>query len=83
MNGGNQWQLPINFSAILPWFRAEDRKQSVAGHRDRKVSVLFSLRQSDFRNFNKLQLHLGNLLELFVGDLISLHLYLHSYMFLN
>ena len=42
----------------------------------RKVSVLFLSRQSDLRNFNKLHLHLGNFLELFLGgiDLITLTL---------
>ena len=56
--------------------RENHRKQSVAGQRDRKVSVLFSSRQSDLRNFNKLHLHLANFLELFFGgiDLITLTL---------
>ena len=59
-----------------PDFGPKTRKQSVAGQRDRKVSVLFSSRQSDLRNFHKLHLHLGNFLELFFGgiDLITLTL---------
>ena len=59
-----------------PDFGPKTRKQSVAGQRDRKVSVLFSSRQSDLRNFHKLHLHLGNFLELFFGgiDLIILTL---------
>ena len=61
---------------FLADFRPKTRKQSVAGQRDRKVSVLFSSRQSDLRNFSKLHLHLGNFLELFLGgiDLITLTL---------
>ena len=65
-----------HFSAIFPDFGPKTRKQSVAGQQDRKVRVLFSSRQSDLRNFNKLHLHPGNLLELFFWgiDLITLTL---------
>ena len=64
------------FRPFSPDFGPKTRKQSVAGQRDSKVSVLFSSRQSDLRNFNKLHLHLGNFLELFLGgiDLITLTL---------
>ena len=44
-------EAAIHFSAISPDFGPKTRKQSVAGQRDRKVSVLFSSRQSDLRNF--------------------------------
>ena len=64
------------FGHFPPDFGPKTRKQSVAGQRDRKVSVFFSSRQSDLRNFNKLHLHLGNFLELFFWgiDLITLTL---------
>ena len=57
-----------------PDFGPKTRKQSVAGQWDRKVSVLFSSRQSGLRNVNKLHLRLGIFLELFFGgiDLITL-----------
>ena len=65
-----------HFLAISPNFGPKTRKQSVAGQRDRKVSVLFLSRQSDLRKFNKLHLHPGNFFELFFWgiDLITLTL---------
>ena len=65
-----------HFLAIFPRFQAETRNQSVAGQRDRKVSVIFLSRQSDLRNFHKLHLHPGNFFELFFRgiDLITLTL---------
>ena len=64
------------FWPLSPDFGPKTRNQSVAGQRDRKVSVLFLSRQSDLRIFNKLHLHLGNFFELFFWgiDLITLTL---------
>ena len=55
-------------------FGPKSRKQSVAGQRDREVRVLFSSRQSDLRNSNKLHLHPGNFLFFWGIDLITLTL---------
>ena len=59
-----------HFSATSPDFGPKARKQSVAGQRDHKGSVLLSSRQSDLRIFNKLHLHPGNFFNYFSGELI-------------
>ena len=75
-NFGATGEATIIVQPHSPDFGPKTRKQSVAGQRDRKVSVLFSSRQSDLRNFHELHLHLGNFLEIFFGgiDLITLTL---------
>ena len=71
-------EATIHFSAIFPQFRPKVRKQSVAGQRERQVSVLFSSRQSDFRNFNNYNYTSVIFKTCFLGEFIELHLHLHS-----